>query len=293
MSSTVRVYTALLLSIVLAWLWLRAPFISALSRGPNWSGLLAVSSVYMCAHLLRMIRLALLTLDERSKVFSLMSAHALTAFPSSFVPFKLGEVLRLAGFLHVYNGRRKALAVWLAERFGDVLVLTGLIISMYLFKFSIPHAMRVVFPLLVLATLLGLVAIFSMARISVYLNRHLVLTSHSGRGLKLLRFSHWMRGLEKEIHKTVESRLPAVLLLSTLIWAFEIFALSLFARQLSQDEPDFAGLFTSALLASLPGGTVTDAPTFGLYQSLALIVLAIIFLIGVEVAGRISVYRIK
>lgn len=69
-----------------------------------------------------MLRLALLTLDERYKAFPLILAHTLTAFPSSFLPFKIGEVLRLAAFFHVFKRRQKALAVWMAERFGDVLV---------------------------------------------------------------------------------------------------------------------------------------------------------------------------
>jgi hypothetical protein len=168
--------------------------------------------------------------------------------------------------------------VWLSERFGDVLVISGFILSLYVFNVSVPDTMRMVFLLFVLVTGLGLLSLFAVAKVSVYLNRHLVLSSHSSRGLRLLRASHTLRRLELDILRSVEGRLSAFLLLSVLIWAVEIMALSLFVRHLAVGNPDFAGLFVSGLLASLPGGGAAGSGAFGLYQSLALVVLTLLSL---------------
>lgn len=92
-----------------------------------------------------------------------------------------------------------------------------------------------------------------MAKIFVYLNRHLVLTSHTSRGLVILRASQILRRLEIAIYKSIEGRIAGFLLLSVLIWSIEILALSLFINQLEIGDPDLAALFTSGLLASLPG----------------------------------------
>lgn len=290
MSRIVRIYLILLLGVVLAWLWLRAPVIADFGRDTHWAGLLGVTALYLCSHLSRMLRLVLLTLDERDKAFPLLAAHTLTAFPSSFLPFKIGEVMRLAAFFHVFDRRQKALALWLAERFGDVLVITAFILGLYLFNIGVPPAMRTVFVLFVLASAFGLLGLFAVAKVFVYLNRHLVLTSHSSRGLALLRAGHVLRRVEMDIYKSVEGRLSGFLLLSVLIWAIEILALSLFINQIAIGEPDFAALFAAGLLASLPGGGA-DSAAFGLYQSLALVALTLVFLLAVWLATRFKLLR--
>ncbi len=291
MKCGLRVYLVLLLLLVAGWLWLRSPALAHFGRGAHGLGLLGVISLYLCSHVFRMLRLALLTLDERDRAFLLVAAHTLTAFPSSFLPFKIGEVLRLSAFFHVYEGRRKALAVWLAERFGDVLVIAAFILCLYLFNVSVPAPMRAVFVLFVSASVIGLLGLFAVAKLFVYLNRHLVLASHSVRGLRLLRASHALRLLELDIYKSVEGRLSGFLLLSTLIWVIEVLALSLFIRQLSIGEPDFAALFAAGLLASLPGGAVAETNAFGLYQSLALVALTLVFLAAVWLAVRFKLLR--
>ena len=288
MSRSLRVYLWLLMALVIGWVYVRAPAIADFGRDTHWAGLLGITILYLCSHVFRMLRLILLTLDKRDKAFPLVAVHPLTAFPSSFLPFKLGEILRLAGFFHVFDTRQKALAVWLAERFGDVLVITTFILGLYLFNIAVPHAMRIVFILFVLASVLGLGGLFAIAKVFVYLNRHLVLTSLTPRGLVLLRMSHMLRGLEVAIYRSVEGRLAGFLLLSVLIWSFETLALALFINQLDIGEPDFAALFVSGLLASLPGGS----NSFGIYQSLALAALTLLFLLVVWLAARFKMMKI-
>lgn len=288
MSNSLRVYLTLLLGLVFAWLWWSVPAVAEIAES-HWLGLLGISTLYICSHVLRMFRLVLLTLDKRNSAFPLVTAHALTAFPSSFLPFKLGEVLRLAAFLRVFETRQKAIAVWLAERFGDILVITAFILGLYLLDINVPPGMRTVFIIFVLASAVGLVGLFAVAKVFVYLNRHLVLTSLSPRGLLLLRTSHFLRSLETSIHRSLEGRVSGFLLLSVMIWFFEILALSLFISLLSIGEPDFAELFASGLLASLPSGSQS---AFGIYQSLSLVTLTVVFLLTVWLAARFKITRL-
>lgn len=289
MRTSLRLYLASLLIVAVGWLWLRSPAIARFAYDLDWAGLAGITVIYLCSHVLRMLRLALLTLDERKKIFSLIAAHTLTAFPSSFLPFKLGELMRLGAFLHLYDKRPKALAIWLAERFGDVLVITAFILGLYVFNINVPPTMRTVFILFTLASLVGLLGLFAVAKVLVYLNRHLVLTSHTPRGLALLRASHALRCLETAIYTSVEGRLSGFLLLSLLVWSVEILALSLFIKQIVIDAPDFAALFVSSLVASLPGGAGSTG--FGLYQSLGLVILTLVFLVTVWAATRFKLVR--
>lgn len=284
-------YLAAVAALAVGWLWLRAPALAGLAQGTHLLEFLGVIVLYLGTHFIRMLRLALLTLDEREQAFPLLSAHALTALPSSFLPFKIGEVLRLGSFFYVYRGRRKALAVWLAERFGDVVVVAALIFGLYLFNITVPPAMRTVFVLFVLAGMLSLLGLFAVAKISIYLNRHLVLASHSARGLALLRFSHSLRLLEKDIHQSVEGRLAGFLLLSVLVWAVEIIALSFFIDRFALAGQEFGALFASGLLASLTGEAAGDAVAFALLRSLALALLTLVFLAAVPLAARFKTKR--
>lgn len=288
MSKPFRFYLALLLIILISWLWWNVPTVAKIAN-EHLLGLLGITALYLCSHFLRMFRLVLLTLDKRNNAFALVTAHALTAFPSSFLPFKLGEAFRLTAFFHVCDTRMKALSVWLAERFGDVLVITALIFVLYLLDIKVPPGMRAVFIVFVLVSGIGLLGLFAVAKIFVYLNRHLVLTSLSSRGLLLLRASHFLRILEVSLHKSLEGRVSAFLLLSVLIWLFEILTLSLFISLLSIGEPEFTSLFASGLLSSLTSSTQSG---FGIYQSLALVALTVLFFLAVCFTARFKTWKI-
>lgn len=288
MSKSLWIYLILLLTLVFGWCWWSAPTIAEIAVA-NWPALLGVTALYLCSHLLRMFRLVLLTLDRRSCAFQLVSAHALTALPSSFLPFKLGEVLRLAAILRVFNMRQKAMAVWLAERFGDVLVITAFIWGLYLFNIDVPPGMRTVFFIFISVSGIGLLGLFAVAKVFVYLNRHLVLTSLTPRGLLLLRASHALRSLEMNIHYSLEGRVSGFVLLSILIWVFEILALSFSINLLSIGNLDFTELFAAGLLASLPSG---HQGIFGVYQTLALVALTIVFLIAAWLSIRFKITKI-
>lgn len=250
----------------------------------------AVIVLYLFSHLFRIARLALLSLDERKKVVPLAAAHSLTAFPSSFLPFKLGEILRLATFFWVFDYSGKALAVWFAERFGDVLVVSLLIIGLYFFKVNIPQSMQILLMIFVLASVMALVGLFAVAKVLVYLNRHLVLSSYSKHGLQILKISSVLRKLEMNVYKSLEGRFTAFLLLSVLIWSVEVGALSLFMNAFLVDRSNFAVMFNSGLLASLPGGGGSKDHLFGFYQSLALLGLTGISLL---ISGIILIMRSK
>ena len=286
MQRSVRTYLVLLLGVILAWLCLQEENLQALT-GSNGPILLGIAALYLVSHVLRMIRLGLLTLDERKMAPSLIAAHTLTAFPSSFLPFKIGEVLRLAAFLKVYDYRRKALAVWMAERFGDLIILSAFIFGLYLFNVDVPSSTKAALAVFVLATVIGLMGLFSIAKVSIYLNRHLVLTSHSHRGLVLLRISHMLRGLEQDISRSVKGRVSGLLLLSVLIWAAEIIALSFFIYRVEPAAHGFASMFTAGLLANLPGSGIAESAGYGLLQAFALVALTLLFLAGIFLVGRL------
>lgn len=285
MKPSIRIYLIVLIVLIAGWIVVWLPPLSDQWRAINAGALVGIGIVYLTSHVLRMIRLALLSLDERERIPGLMVAHVATAFPGSLIPFKIGELLRLLSFMHVFGYRRKALAIWIAERLADVSVITIFVLLLHLFKISIPSAMRGVFVAFAAVGSLCLLALFAIAKLFVYLNRHLVLNSASERGLRLLKASHAIRQLELDVHKAVEGRFTAFLLLSLLIWGIEIAALAMFINLHSASQGDFLTLFADGLFASLPGGVVREASSFGYHRSLTL---AVMTLVALGVLWRLS-----
>lgn len=283
MSRPLSLYLALLGALLLAWLALQGAAPDGLARLAAAPTLGPVLLLYAASHLCRMLRLAMLSLDQREHVPALLAAHGLTAFPSSLLPFKIGEILRLTAFLHVFPGRRKALAVWLAERCADVLVLASLMLGLSLFEVQLPAPMRTVFLLFLAASAFVLLTLFAAAKTFVYLNRHLVLASTSRRGLALLRASHALRQLELELLRSLEGRLTGLLLLSVLIWLLEISALAMFIAHLAPGGSGFAALFAHGLLANLGPGPAGA----GQYQALVLAALALLSIGALALARRL------
>jgi hypothetical protein len=258
----------------------------------SFFAVMAISALYFCSHLLRMTRLALLTLDERDNIFPLLTAHAITAFPASLLPFKLGEIIRLSSFYVVFGGKQKAFAVWLAERFGDVCVLILFILGLNLFNIPVSESMRNFCIVFVLLSVAIFSTFFVISKTAVYLNRYLVLTSKSPRGLMLLRLFHQVRSFESYIHKTVEGRFSGLIFTSVMIWAVEILSLSIFIHLFNQQESDWLSLFSKGLFASLAGdNSVTYG--FGLYQTFALMFLACCFVIPIIVIGALKTNKVK
>jgi hypothetical protein len=276
-----RNYLLLLALIILGWSFLERKALWENITAPKIWAFIPVLSIYLAAHLTRMLRLALLSLNQRKAVMPLIAAHALTAFPSNLIPFKLGEVIRLCSFSAALQSKRKAFSLWFTERLGDISVLTLIILAFYVLKIDIPNTMRSIFILFVALSLFSFLGIFAITKLFTFLSRYLVLESTSNRGLKLLKASYFLREIERDIHESMRGRFIGFMLLTLMIWILEIVALSLFLKLSIDSENTFSELLMSGFTGSLFNSADTLISSFGVYQSfgLALISLASISLV--------------
>ena len=287
-----RIYLMLLVSVVGGWVVLRQQnVLQALGEAALLS-ILGACALYLCSHLFRMLRLALLTLDDRHQALPLIFAHALTAFPSSLLPFKIGEFLRLASFYYVYGYRQKALAVWLIERFGDLVVLSVLIVGLMLFQQDASSIPLGFLSLMVLGLSLGLLSLLSLSKILHYLSRHLVLTGQKRRDLALLRASDALFRIELDIHKSIIGRWAGFLVLSAFIWSMEILAFAQFLKIARHEGMHLSAMFSDAFLTGVSLSGNQFAQLFEICRSGALIAgtLAMMGALLFSVRGRSKVF---
>ena len=287
-----RIYLMLLAGVVAGWVVLRQQSVLQALGEAALLSILGACALYLFSHLFRMLRLALLTLDDRHRALPLIFAHALTAFPSSLLPFKIGEILRLASFYHVYGYRQKALAVWLIERFGDLVVLAILMIGLMLFQQDVSGIPQGFLSLVVLGLSLGLLCLLSLSKILHYLSRHLVLTGQKRRDLALLRASDALFRIELDIHRSITGRWAGFLVLSAFIWAMEILAFAQFLKIVQHEDAHLGAMFSDAFLTGLSLSGNQFAHLFETYRSGALIAgtLAMMAALLVSFKGRAKVF---
>lgn len=233
---------------------------------------ISVSVIYIGAHFLRILRLVLLTLNDRKNITKLIIAHIITALPSLFIPFKLGEILRLSAFVSFHESKEKAIAIWLIERAGDLIIITFLLLFIYLFNISIPSDLNTLLVIFLLSIFLCIICIVAISTLSIYLNRNLVLSSLSTRSLYLLRMSHKILKIEFTIRKAIEGRTPGFILLSIFIWVLEASALQIFINIKTGDSGlEFFKLGLKNLLFS------NGVEQIDIYKPIALLALVFIF----------------
>lgn len=252
----------------------------------SWTTWGLLFTLYGVSQLLRMLRLALLTLDRRAEISRVVAAHALTAFPSIFLPFKLGEVLRLSSFIIAFKGGRRAYALWLSERFFDVTVIALLIMTLSVMNVGMPEATKVIFRIFFLISIFGLLTIFAITRVMVYLNRHLVLVSHSAHGLLLLKASHWIRLLEAEVRGCIQGRSAGLVVCSVAIWSLEIAALINFMNYMGITHTQFGAMFATVLMSRISTHSLQNLVDFGSYQSVTLAVVALVAILAICLSNK-------
>lgn len=247
----------------------------------NWSYFEIIVLMILCyfmSHLLRMLRLLFLTLDQRKKIIPVITSHGISALVCSAIPYKLGELLRLYLFILIYSDKNKAIAVWLTERFGDVITLILFVLILYLSGIEITPILKIIMLLFILLSSAAIVSFIAINMVSRYLYLNLLLTTISKRSYKLLGFAYALRSLERTIHKTLEGRTLVFILLSIMIWTFEIFAFMVFIYSFHPNINSYASKFFYEILIGVPNQIESDTP-FTVYQLKALVILMLVSLI--------------
>ena len=237
---------------------------------------LLAMGLYFAAHAFRCVRLYILSLGSRRGGARLVAAHCLTAWPSAVIPFKAGELLRLAGFSAAVRSPLDGVAIWFIERLSDALALTALIIAL---SFMFPMSRQAMIILYLTSGFIVACAFGAWLTFEVlpFLRNDLLLRSRSRKGLVLLRFLHRVQVTLAAAQRLLIGRFSATLLAGFVIWGCEFAAIALFAIGAGASE-------RSALNANFFAGDV-----HAIEQRLPVFVA--LSVIGVVILGTIIVRR--
>jgi len=237
---------------------------------------LIIFFIYLLAHTLRLVRIYLFLLEKKEKIIDFQLIHIHSAFFSSLLPYKIGELIRLSGFLATSKSKKNSLALWVNERFFDIGSIVITIILIFLLNVEISSYIKNIFLIFTLIVFLSLFLIIALSNFITFLNRYLILNSISKRTLYLLGYGNFVENLKEIIVSMSEKRILFLIFLSLVIWLIEIASvfsyIKLFSPNLS-----ISDAFSAILVGNTQSIKYLEILPFVFCRTFALALMTILF----------------
>lgn len=180
---------------------------------------------FFLAHLFKFTRVWLVLMEEKNlSLFDVFFLYARTTLVNLVIPFKLGEIYRIAAVRHMTGALKTGVLLVIVDRFFDTLALLLLTLP---FEILLGSGADPVLLLLFAGLITIFLCFFFYAPSYRYLNKYLIMTKKSGRALLALdtldRTNEWYSFLQK----LIKGRSPLILLSSLLGWVMEFAALKM------------------------------------------------------------------
>ena len=242
-----------------------------LSELPVLAALLA-GTIYLVSHMLRALRLAILSMDMlgiSGRTAALM--HFVTAPPALMLPFKTGELLRLHQLWRLSGTAIYAVIALLIDRMYDSLFLVPVLMAL-LFLGWAPPALTL---LTLLAATLPLCILVLGPKLLTEIQRYVLVNHNNPRTLGVLRRIDMLRSHVSLAADVARHRAPELSLLSFLIWACEFLVCLILVNAFTQDLQAITARAMELLGARLvvPWWNTGAAPVVELAMTLAALAL--------------------
>lgn len=268
-------------ALLATYLWLTLPGDLAAS---SITALLVIAPLYLLAHALRALRLFLVLYDGGLRLRDTLMTHLHAAGVSALIPFKLGELYRLAavGTLPVPLSRA-VIAIWI-ERVFDALLVAGVLAV--LLAVAGPAALagsEWFIPALGAFLFASILLFLVLPENLVLVKRHLISKHNNAGALSLLKLVDALHQVLADAARIWRTRFATILCLSLGIWALEagcVVAALAFVGGLDLAEGG-ARILTTITLRSSPwdlAGPALGAYRLGTVDLLAIAALAIALL---------------
>lgn len=183
---------------------------------------------YLLAHVFRAIRLAIVSVAMLNVTArTVVALHFATAPVSLFLPFKLGEALRLWGLWRVGGKNAYALVVLLIDRMFDSLFLLPVLGLLLALGQSVPVSLIV---LTLVAAVIPLFVVVLGPKILAELQRHVVRHHDTPQAVDLLRRIDGARRIVTQSAHVARRQAVELSVISLFIWLSELVFCALLAQ---------------------------------------------------------------
>ncbi len=243
-------------------------------------GALALTG-FVGVHLIKMMRLYLIVMDRKISFDGFVPAYLRTTLVNLIVPYKLGEIYRVAVFYRISGGFRTGFFSVLIDRFFDT---AALVLILLPYQLLISH--RVTIPTIMLTVFLAVVLMAYMVfpQSYTFLNRYIITHRTSKRSMLTLSALETVGGWYEYTKDLVTGRYGILILFSLAAWILEIAVLGLFSRICGRS---FTVADFGAYIESIVSGSGYELRTLYTLSSAAVIlVLTVIFTVSYLIKRR-------
>lgn len=177
---------------------------------------------FFLAHVFKFMRFWLVLMEEKKlSLFDVFFLYVRTTFVNLIIPFKIGEIFRIAAVRHMTGALKTGILLVVVDRFFDTLALIMLTLPFeILFGNGADPVLTVLFGGLIILFILYLFYAPSYR----YMNKYLIMNRRSARSMLILdaldRTYEWYGFLRK----LVRGRSPMILIASLFGWVMEFAA---------------------------------------------------------------------
>ena len=259
--------------------------------GNNIGALLPFMFFFALAHLFKAARFYLVLLEQDIPLKSYLFLYARTTLVNLFIPFKLGELYRVAAVYHVtgkekgrQHGAMSVLSVCV-DRFFDTAALLAIIIP---FGLIYGGSIEPVPLILFLALFIFALVYLSLPKSYLYLNEYIIMYRQTKRSVSMLKWLEVVKEWYEFARGLIKGRAPMIIIASFLGWGAEFMALRSFFKMSGKGfgMEDF-GRYINSLLSSGSYGMAKAYNTLGtaIFAAVTLVFFAL-WLADIKAKGR-------
>lgn len=183
--------------------------------------------LFLTVHSIKLMRLYLIVMDRKVAFDRFIPAYLRTTLVNLLVPYKLGELYRVAVFYRISGGFKTGFFSVLIDRFFDTLALVLILLPYQLLvsgKVTVPVILLTVFEVVVLVSY----RVFKPTY--VFLNRYIITSRDSKRSMMALSALEKLDEWYEYARDLVTGRYGILLLFSLAAWILEIAVLAGFSK---------------------------------------------------------------
>lgn len=190
--------------------------------------------VFLCiflAYAFKGIRLYIIMLEYRISIITFIKIYLKTTLVNIALPFKLGEVFRIYCYGIELSNYKLSIFLVLIDRYFDTIPLLFLLIVFTIIgKVEVTILLALMICFLLVITFVYLIFPSSYQ----YLNRYLIMNTHTQRGIQALSSMKKFKSWYSNIQSLIKKRTLLILLISVFTWLLEYGALTLLAISIQE-----------------------------------------------------------
>ena len=199
----------------------------------NTISLSMVLLLFFGAHAFKFLRFWLVLMEEKKlSFFDILFLYVRTTFVNLIIPFKIGELYRVAAVKHMTGSYKTGILLVVIDRFFDTLALLTLTLPFELLYLS---GTDPVLLMLFAALILLLISYLSYMPSFRYMNKYIITSKKSKRAMVLLDILDKANSWYLYLKKLIRGRSPLVFLASLFGWILEFSALKMFAASFGRN----------------------------------------------------------